>query len=223
MAVLTYTANIARFKAQCILDKKLHVCNGKCSACEKYSRLQRVYNSLDDFQRLCVDDDVRSYVISLEPLTKAEIRQRRKPMYKRLLLVVILAAVIVFACRGKLHAQDRYTELHAEILATLERTHSQVRDVNKDGLVNCIDYAVTFKRQWDKYYDPARCGIEHNQNYTTGWNHLFVRCFPKDSIFWVSVEPQATGAVYDMYTYWGDKYWGVYDYDDTEYWLSRCK
>ncbi len=226
--VKSYAANLGRIKAQCIVDKKLHVCNADCAHCNTYHRLHNCYEQLDDYHKLLVDDNARSYIPRLEELTRHEIRQRKNTMYKRVVLIIIAVLVLLTVCTQSCHAYtrtyDNYIALDEEICATLKRTHSQVHDVDGDGKVNCVDYAVIFKRQWDRYYDSKRCEIVRNNNSMLGWYHLFVICLPKNDIFWWHVEPQADADNYEMLDYWyaSGKYNPLFNvYGETQYWLSR--
>lgn len=110
-----------------------------------------------------------------------------------------------------------------EISTVLAATHSQLRDVNKDNKINCIDYSVLFKVEWDKRYNPKRCQIIRNYNVLTSWHHLFVRI--KSSYNeWVYIEPQSAGAVMTPAQYWGDDYSPYWNSnDETAIWLQMCR
>ena len=62
------------------------------------------------------------------------------------------------------------------ITATLVDTHAHIHDCNDDGLVNCIDYTMQFKKEWDKKYTPKNCEIVRNNNGKNGFHHMFIRC-----------------------------------------------
>ena len=44
----------------------------------------------------------------------------------------------------------------------LKSTRSKVYDRDGDGLVNCIDYTITFKKEWDAVMPPNQCEIVRN-------------------------------------------------------------
>ena len=93
-------------------------------------------------------------------------------------------------------------------------------DINGDGKINCIDYAISYKLIWDQYNSGSeyRCEIVHNRNPHTGMDHLFIRVRNKDHN-WEYIEPQ-NGL--DMEDYWGDKYNPAYNiFGETDYWLSK--
>lgn len=136
---------------------------------------------------------------------------RNAKMFFSILAVAILGVGIAFS----VDLSDR----REYIYDTLERTHSHVTDINYDGKVNCIDYAVTFKREWDKKYPSRNCQIMRNCNTFTGWHHLYVRVklFDND-YYWTYVEPQGSRSDYDMFTYWGSKYNTQFDHEETRIW-----
>lgn len=77
-------------------------------------------------------------------------------------------------------------------------------DVNKDGLINCIDAAVLF---YQHYPDRKKCWITLNYNKKTGMNHLFNTVLI-DGV-WRGVEPQAVYGGYKsfyMSEIWGKQY-----------------
>jgi hypothetical protein len=98
---------------------------------------------------------------------------------------------------------------------TLAKTVRQVRDVNKDGLVNCIDYAVVF---WELFPDKHAITISYNEN-VGGVAHLFNVVYTSGR--WRAVEPQA-GRHKDrgfwMRDYWGSRYSPSENIDYTHHW-----
>jgi hypothetical protein len=101
------------------------------------------------------------------------------------------------------------------IVGTIETVHIQLRDVNKDGLVNCIDYAILFHI---KYGDRSR--IIHNTNPAKGFNHLFNYVLSTSNV-WMAVEPQGNNGNWPMSVYWKDSYDSQYDVDETSYWREQ--
>lgn len=112
------------------------------------------------------------------------------------------------------------------ILDTLDRTNRYVRDLNRDGEVNCIDYACSFKLFWDKQYDPENCEIVRNKSGTM--NHLFIRVRQYAGTQWECIEPQA--ALKDINRYFMEDFWSpdvynpVYNnYEEAEYWYDYAR
>jgi len=94
-------------------------------------------------------------------------------------------------------------------------------DVNKDGLVNCIDAAVLF---YSKYPDKQRVAIEENRHPDGRMNHLFNVVFTNG--VWRAVEPQAywkNHKSYWMKDVWGSDYDNRYNKDVTELYKAWVK
>ncbi|GHV69873.1 hypothetical protein AGMMS49928_14540 [Spirochaetia bacterium] len=90
-----------------------------------------------------------------------------------------------------------------------------VTDVNNDGELNCIDYAVTFYKHWP----GAR--IIRNINNGTGMDHLLNLIVYNDrEIF---IEPQGTPSKYAPEEVWGNKYDRWFNMDQTDIWAIYAK
>jgi len=86
-------------------------------------------------------------------------------------------------------------------------------DVNKDGLINCIDYSVVFRIL---YGSNARIII--NKNPVNGMNHMFIRVWYNVDTEYIDVEPQGTPDRYSMGLIWGVKYNYIHNRDVTNQW-----
>ena len=83
-----------------------------------------------------------------------------------------------------------------------------VRDVNKDGKVNCIDYSITFRNLY---------GSNAHLIINSKLNHMFIRIWlPEGGT--MDVEPQGTMDRYSMGLIWGVKYDPYYNSDVTGQW-----
>jgi len=87
-----------------------------------------------------------------------------------------------------------------------------VRDVNRDGKINCIDNSITFYRL---YGSDARIII--NNNPLNGMNHMFIMVW-YDSINTIHIEPQGEPGWYAMGVVWGMKYKPYFNKDVTSIW-----
>ena len=67
-------------------------------------------------------------------------------------------------------------------MAALERTEETIRDVNGDGLINCIDYAVRF-------YEIVP-GTKIYRSNDPAFNHLFVLAYDDKCGGYQFIEPQ---------------------------------
>jgi len=111
-----------------------------------------------------------------------------------------------------------------EITTTLYKVAQDLNhgvDVNKDGLVNCIDAAVLF---YQYYPDKGKVTIELNQNSNTGMHHLF-NCVLIDGV-WRAIEPQAVQKnnwPYFMRDIWGTRYDSKYNKDVTSDYLKYVR
>lgn len=101
------------------------------------------------------------------------------------------------------------------------QTHSQVKDLDKNGKIECIDYSVTFHVLWHKKYARvAACNLTINRNPSTGMNHMFIT-IKTDKEY--HIEPQYYDWFYIMETVWGNKYDSKYDiYTPHHFWYVEC-
>jgi hypothetical protein len=91
-----------------------------------------------------------------------------------------------------------------------------LRDVNRDGEINCIDRALLYK----EYVPEAR--LIWNRNYANGWNHIFIgiETVPGEID---KLEPMVISEyMLDRYIdeYWAEKYDERYDKDVTKYYQN---
>ena len=112
---------------------------------------------------------------------------------------------------------------HASIDRTLRLVAEnwKIKDVNRDGLHNCIDAAVLF---YQYYPDKKRVCIEENINSKTGMNHLF-NCVFTDGV-WKAIEPQSYASNHSNYLMkivWGSRYDNSYNRDVTSHFLRYVR
>ena len=118
----------------------------------------------------------------------------------------------------------------------ISESRESLRDVNKDGKVNCVDYSVVFKETWDRllWARKERCDFVVNDNVPDKWCHMFVTV---KNVYWpwdtVKVEPQANvnpymkdkSAIY-IDNHWDGKYKPVYDkknFAQYKWVLDKCE
>jgi hypothetical protein len=103
----------------------------------------------------------------------------------------------------------------------MNETKKRVYDRNYDQKVNCIDYTVTFKEQWDRMYPSTRKQCEIIRNKSTRMNHLFIGIVHNGG--YIFVEPWA----YDIERYlmsenWDGRYQERYNYyGETSRWMKE--
>ena len=104
---------------------------------------------------------------------------------------------------------------------------ASIPDINRDGLNDYIDVALSFKVFWDSIY-TYRCEIVRNKT-PDKLHHLFVRVWNPKNCTWIYVEPKSSVRSYDMQIVWGDKYDPAYNfYNETYRWMKeivygKCK
>lgn len=145
------------------------------------------------------------------------IHKKKEAKEKMAVRFMIAIWLVLCLCCAKCAFGETMTKYRNDwpVRDTLRRTHSQVYDRNGDGKVNCIDYAVTFKQEWDKAYLSEDCEIIYNYNPRSGFCHLYVRCRWSNEGYkgcWLSVEPQAESDKhdYEMHEFWSKAYADVY-------------
>lgn len=143
-----------------------------------------------------------------------EERMRRERMFPvKVAIVILLLFVLGMRLVSASPLEERITD-------TLERTRANVSDVNRDGSVDCVDWAVTFKNEWEKKYPAGLCRLVYNYNKSIGWAHMLVRVkYMQDDYWWTYVEPQGNADVWNPSVFWGNKYSPYWNSDDTERWL----
>ncbi|GHT57379.1 hypothetical protein FACS1894109_09280 [Spirochaetia bacterium] len=120
--------------------------------------------------------------------TVADIRNAKPP-------VVVKPAVV--------RRPDPVPSVETRIKQALVQTKEQVRDVNRDGKINCIDYTVTFY----SIYGPE---AKMMRIYNNDMNHLFIRVGGRD------IEPQRLDG--SMENAWGSRYKPGESWDETYEW-----
>ena len=197
-------------------------CNGaKCATCATKQQQDNVYNSMADLDKLRVQNEVGELVARRHQprATQADLRRASLSAVwdcRGTIIGALITLFVVFVLPYILWCDTSYNKIQD----TLKQTTLNIRDVNYDAKINCMDYAIVFKRQWDSKYNPDDCELV--RNLSTNFNHLFVRI--KQNGSWVYVEPSAYFYGYiDKYTmkeFWEDMYDSRYNlYGETEYWM----
>ena len=126
------------------------------------------------------------------------------------------AGIINYSSDSSGSSSKTYVSTRDDINNTLRLVARDLKnkvDYNKDGLINCIDAAISFYK-W--YPDKSKVRIELNRNTKTGMHHLF-NCVNINGI-WRAIEPQAlhmNHSNYWMHNVWGKKYDETYNSDAT--------
>lgn len=215
------------------------ICEGDCntcSGCPTYFYYTDEFYKLPSVDRLRVEQLARlkeqAMFMQIKYLKANSMKSMlcKSIVYTLLIALCVALACVLFSCRsfsGKPQdilngVKDNYyiDVIDCYILPNIK--NAPVRDVDADGLVNCVDYSITWKLLWDKfnYGMEYKCEIVRNTNPITGMNHLFIRLRAPDGE-WLYIEPQKN--IY-MERAWGDKYMPVFNfYNETYKWLRTVK
>jgi hypothetical protein len=99
-----------------------------------------------------------------------------------------------------------------KVLTVMQR-QGAVKDVNRDGEINCIDYSIAFRSLYG-----SNASLIINNNPANGMNHMFIRVNYKNGVEFIDIEPQGTPDRYSMGLVWGVKYNPYYNTDVTNRW-----
>ena len=226
---------LAKSRSACMCKVQFGRCTREqCRTCRVNLRYQKCYKQLSDYDKQRCDHYTAEMWLerSRDPIVWSSFRG----VVLRLLGWIVFAALfmslpfLLFECSSMPAAKpDRAhmpAELDRRIVQVMKLTHSQVRDLNRDGLVNCIDYTCTFKREWDATFPERKtmCTIIRNYNPFTKFHHLFIRIYDGDNL--VYVEPRAD----NPYRYLMEENWTSGRYDprfdivgETYDWMERVK
>lgn len=148
---------------------------------------------------------------------------------KPLVVSLIVLAVVFLICTVPgyfISPQDTpKIDWDAAITRTVQKTQATLRDVNHDGVVNCVDAAIIFKWIWDEDYPLLKDTCTIIRNYNPGvMNHLFIAIHDITKPL-VYVEPRAYyPSRYTMQYNWEDKFDSRFNwYGETQRWLNTAK
>ncbi len=216
---------LAQVKAEYLCHQYFNDCRVKCTNCSKYKKIFECYNQLATCDKLKCDHDA-DYLAGYLIKDRLQYKATKLRTIATLFLFSAVILFLLFIGTGLSHAQTFHHlngQNHKEIWDVLWRVQYSVHDCNLDGQINCIDYTLEFKKQWDKTYNPAYCEVVRNWNDENGFNHLFVRVMSDYTCgYWIFVEPQAIYGSYLMEDFWGDRYdfWKNI-YGETNNWLRH--
>lgn len=216
---------IAKSIADCVFAKRNNSCTKVCdTSCNRFVKLDVCYSNASIPDQLLIEQQVQDYIIVLENNERLINRNRKQKRIIRIIaLVFILIALMLFPTEAAAESRMDYYQNDSVIVNTLKRTLNNIKDTDGNNRITCIDYAVTFKRQWDKYYNPKLCEIVRNYNIYTLWHHLFVMVNRTEHVInsWLFIEPTGSAYNYKMSDYWGETYNPIFNiHGETEYWLN---
>lgn len=221
-------SNLAETRARCLVHLKFGECRAcECSGCDRKKWYDNAVQTLAPVDRINLENKTEQMYVEMMSTRIHLARQYPRGLDRRTLVGITTKIVVAFCLfmfvmfvlpllifsnamdiSGRADIPDKYNE---QICKALTVTKKHLRDVNGDGKVNCIDYSVIFKIEYDKLTQSDwQCQIIQNINRHTGMNHLFIQVFMYN-IGWVCIEPQGGAGCYLMDEFWGTRYNKAYN------------
>lgn len=143
-------------------------------------------------------------------LARGKAEKSERDFFRGLLSLFFTFAILIFSTIDHAYGVDYLYKTDEEIQEVLCYVHDTIRDVNFDGELNCIDYAV---RAYEVLPYSKIMRID------APWmNHLYIRLYNGRDI-----EPQHWYDLnFDMYDVWGTEYQfdKILHRDETNLWKS---
>ena len=223
---------LAKGRAACICKIQFKRCDkAECAHCPVGQEYWNCYNAMSDYdkQRLTgyISNEYAEQSRHPEHFMKYKdfVNYQLRYIFGALLtfvLLFVIAAFMLGPC-DKPNMDPVSPETDFRIINCITQAQERVYDMNKDGKINCVDYAVMFKVTWDELYPDLAGKCQIIRNFGPKMNHLFVHVWDVHN-YDIEIEPWATYPQrYRMYENWT----GVYDpkynnYGETETWLREC-
>lgn len=218
---------LATSRSACICRLQFGACEKTdCEKCEIGSDYHNCYNHMNDYDR------ARLFSYTSKQYMQDSLYPGKWMSYKKLcnhaakwtaLIIVCLLLLILPLVLMNPGDKPKQTspETNDQIIVTIKLAQKYITDLNKDGKINCIDYACGFKMIWDNIYPDRKddCIIIRNKSLTL--NHLYIGIYEGNDI--IFVEPWTNDLYnYNMSDIWGYKWNPRYNkYDETDKWLSE--
>jgi uncharacterized protein YuzB (UPF0349 family) len=209
------SAELYRLAYQCAVNKQLG-CKGFCGNCQLNVSLYA------DNPREAVLIRTSAEMDAAKAYQKRQ-NDERESRYKLYIFAAIILAVII-KCNipsapkpqqtAPVKGDRLYTTNNKSVTGTIDEVHRLIYDLNKDGEIDCVDYACLFYKLWGN-----GAYIMRNYNSKTGFNHLFNAVENGDG-YTIMIEPQSRDASFDM---WGSRYNPMINEDETEYWAKEIE
>lgn len=241
---------MADSRAQCICRLQFGRCKkNECAGCSHGQHFMTCYSNMNDYDKMRTDNRIAQLYgrYSLDFESFMDYKHVKSMNCKLLIVFFVMLFLLIGLCvmgnafeykerftdkdirsapepKVKATHQDASMETVINVRRVLRIVQETVYDINGDGLVNCIDHAVLFKVNWDKYFPDVDCILVENINPNVGMAHLFVAVFDYKLFNYVDVEPWACDIdVWQMTDRWGkiyDKWYNIYGEEDK--WLRKA-
>lgn len=226
---------LAEGRSACVCKIQFGRCDkAECAHCEIGKQYRNCYMAMNDYDRNRLAGYVaKQYAIdSKYPerwMSHTDYVRYFNKWYGIVLIFVLICALVIGVFM--VGPGDTPNKKQDKSLSTIEkmivmcvmRTQLDIKDMNLDGKINCIDYSCMFKRVWDSYFPEYKgfCSIVRNKG--PGIHHLFICIWYKESR--IDVEPWADNPYkYLMTDNWTDVYKPDNNiYGETRRWLKEIK
>lgn len=221
---------LAKTRAACICRVQFGRCSKRdCGNCKQFQRVNNCQALMNDYDKSRLDTYTAEYYkeYSVEPMQWMSHSRFKKHyvLFVAGLIAFVLTVILPFAIVAQpVQYEDYYPDAHYYdrfIVNVQYKTQKAIRDVTGDGLINCQDWAIVWKRTWDETYPlmTNKAQIVHNYNPTTGMNHLLIH-FYLETMEDLYIEPQANPLDFTAEKYWGKQFDPRYNhYGETDFWI----
>ena len=220
---------LARGRSACVCRIQFGSCSkDDCKNCSIGKQYSHCYNQMNDYDKARLAKYVSENYVhdSLYPGKWMSYKGLCKHTARWFIIIIICMALLfiplcLLGPGDKPNITNVSDKTNEHIIVTEMLTQKNIKDVNYDNKINCIDYACTFKLIWDAIYDSEDCIIIRNKSLLL--HHLFIGIYDDKNL--IFVEPWAT----DPYKYLMSENWfGKWNprfniYDETDKWLSEVK
>lgn len=205
---------LAEVKAYCTWCRNTGICkSSSCRTCNKQVYFNESLSRLIPLDRLRVDmlafHKLQDYMQTSKPLRGMKyVLKGTKYILLIVLTLMVLPAIVpmimmIFAKDTVGVPPEKYDDMVRTVIVA---THKNVYDMDGDRAINCQDYTIMFKWQWEQMYPLYKNNVQitHNLNWKVGMNHLFITLFADDGRYYI--EPQGTPDRYIMKDVWGNDF-----------------
>lgn len=221
---------LAAGRSACICRLQFGRCvMSECKACSIAKQYSACYSQMTDYdkQRLATYINEQYMQDSLFPQKWMSYKKLCANTIKWIIIAVVFFFLFVIPM-ALLGAQPKNAygidyELEDEIFNINKQVSEQIIDLNKDGVINCIDYTCLWKILWDKKHADAKHRCIIVRIYNKNIHHLCVGIYDDYSKL-ILVETQVVSRNYHV------KYWfsNMFNDDDiifgeTNKWLKEIK
>jgi len=224
---------LAKSRAMCMCRLQFGRCTLKdCDRCNTWLRFKECHNQLDDYNRTRISNYITRYYTRFSSTPEIWMSYRR--LVRHVLTWLAMLFFVIALMAGFIFYVDRWPQaspsggipkdLDQKIVYCMKYAQQRVYDRNLDQKVNCIDYTITFKEQWDAMYPKQKsiCFIIRNKSsHYKKFHHLFIGIYYMGG--YIFVEPWAADPErYLMIENWDRRYDPKYNiYGETEKWMKE--